>query len=136
VNAAPEQPTAQPRAFNLNGAQPVSDTPQTDAIDWLLSLPLSPRRRWWHRDYSRGRLPDLAPIHGDPYGILRWPTGDIWIPTPTPPSGLFGTATRRDWQHHARAAADQARALARVVTLYDSHRADAQGLSQRPGPHQ
>ncbi|MHA7658441.1 hypothetical protein ACX9NJ_23660 [Mycobacterium sp. ML2] len=68
--------------------------------------------------------------------VIRWPNGDIWIPTPMPPSGLFGTPTRRDWQHHARAATAQARALARVVTLYDSHRADAQRLSQRPGPHQ
>lgn len=77
-------------------------------------------------------IPDpVATAAGD---VIRWPNGDIWIPTPMPLSGLFGTPTRRDWQHHARAATAQARALARVVTLYDSHRTDAQGLSQRPGP--
>ena len=85
---------------------------------------------------SRRAASDPDPAATPAGEVIRWPNGDIWIPTPMPLSGLFGTPTRRDWQHHARAATAQARALARVVTLYDSHRADAQGLSQRPGPHQ
>ncbi|WP_301150479.1 hypothetical protein [Mycobacterium simiae] len=85
---------------------------------------------------SRRAAPGPDPAATPAGEVIRWPNGDIWIPTPMPPSGLFGTPTRRDWQHHARAATAQARALARVVTLYDSHRADAQRLSQPPGPHQ
>ena len=58
-------------------------------------------------------LPDIAPSESD--GVMRWPSGDVWIPEPTPPqrSGLFGWATQTDWQHHAMAAASQVRALAR-----------------------
>lgn len=69
------------------------------------------------RRASSGNDPAATPA-GE---VIRWPNGDIWIPTPMPLSGLFGTPTRRDWQHHARAATAQARALARVVTLYDCY---------------
>lgn len=72
------------------------------------------------RDYTFGhltnhRFPDIAP-HGD-CPIMRWPNGDIWIPTSMPEAALSRRPTRADWQKHAAAAAAQIRALARVVTL-------------------
>jgi hypothetical protein len=61
------------------------------------------------------RLPDIEPVAGD--GVMRWPTGQPWVPEPEPPAptGLFGRITRTDRQRHALAAAKQVRALAAGV---------------------
>lgn len=93
------------------------NTPETNATNWLPSLPMAPPRRWWHRDYNRGRVLDLAPIHGDPYGIMRWPDGEIWTPRPQPSwiSRLLRRAYATDTRADARLAASQIRGLARQV---------------------
>jgi hypothetical protein len=72
---------------------------------------------------SRNELPDI-PFRHD--GIMRHPSGAVWIPEPTPSwrTGLFGRPTRSDWRNHAMAGAAQVRALAREAA-HLQHELDA-----------
>jgi hypothetical protein len=95
----------------------LSQAEKDDAIRWLLTLPPAQRRPWWRRHYRGGRLLDLAPVDGDPYGIMRWPDGTIWVPLPQPSwlDRLLRRARRTDHRADARLAASQIRALALQV---------------------